>query len=58
MKKSKVGKWPSLLEAGQRKPGNMQVWWDVYEKHEKALDKWEERDVTEEVILEKQPREA
>lgn len=32
-------RWKSLLTEGQQKPPNMNVWWEMFEKHEKELDK-------------------
>ena len=31
-------RWKRLLADNSVKPTNMQIWWDIYEKHEKDLD--------------------
>ena len=33
------------------KPTNMQIWWDIYEKHEKDLDNFELADDDDEEAL-------
>ena len=33
-------RWRRLLGDGAVKPPNMGIWWEVYEKHEKELDKF------------------
>jgi len=31
-------KWRKLLAEGAQKPGNMNIWWELWEKHEKELN--------------------
>lgn len=38
-KADQPSKWKKLLANGANKPGNMGVWWELWEKYEKELDK-------------------
>lgn len=31
-------RWKRLLKDNNTKPNNMNIWWDIYEKHQKDLD--------------------
>ena len=37
-------RWKRLLADNSVKPTNMQIWWDIFEKHEKDLDNFKSTD--------------
>ena len=47
-KMTSPSRWKRLLADNSVKPTNMQIWWDIYEKHEKDLDNFELADEDDE----------